>query len=645
MDVFRRAEPVLQNRDLLDRPAPLPEIRIRALTPDLSSIQKRASNDDSSSNETPGGSGTTPIVIGVVVPVVIIAIIMFVIWKRRQRITKVEEANDKYKSLDFGVDESGIAHKKKKASKGQGPEMSIADVQNTLRKDRGLSMDLGTANPFLLPPEVHQSRESLHSLSRSINTGDDKYRATTFIPDDGSIRSPSSMSRGDGSSIFTGSTRHRTGTMNSDSKTDLLPRIAPARDHSETPSLRTPLPAAEKPQTGLLPPIPQEADRSSTLSTGSHAAAFRASNNYLGQFIKGGEKKHEHKTETQPGLMVSEAEVQATPPTDEPRELPAVVVRNEPPSTKRSSSLYQSKQTDRAVAELADTHNAMHYNTAPEPAVPIIETTSYEMDGSSPPQFPQRTQSKRAVVPHNQQAFDANNQPPVPAINVQHHQPQQPPAEYADDASDYYDDDTLDEYQDYMGYTYRGSMMGTRPLPPDDPSENPEQRANRIRSFYKEYFDDSGKSGQAGRQTAYYDGSEQYDDFDYGYYEQSHSRGPSVRSDNRHRAFSHGSHGYHPPGPRAYSSMSGRAGPRQRVPPKKKPPPPKPLMTLPTPHKLKDDDFLPNAIDFAPPQVFRNQRAGTPDNLRGSLRPYSPSVRAHVPLTSSFDDLAVVPSP
>ena len=644
MDLFRRAEPILQNRDLLHRPAPIPEMRIRALTPDVSSIQKRASDDDSSSSSS-GSSNTMPIVIGVVIPVVIIAVIMFVIWKRRQRIVRVEEANDKYKSLDFGVVESGVAQKNKKGAKGQGPEMSIAEVKSTLHKDRGLSLDLGTVNPFILPPEVHQSRESLHSLSRAMNTGDDKYRATTFIPDDGSVRPPSSMSRGDGSSIFTGSTRHRTGTMGSESKTDLLPRIPPTRDHSETPSIRKPLPAAEKPQSGLLAPIPQEGDRTSTISTGSNTAAFRASNNYLSQFIRGGEKKTEDKKAEQPGLIVSETEVQVTPSAEEPRELPAVVVRNEPASTKRSSSLYELEQTDRAVPKLEHVPNPIRSDSALRPTIPLIETTSYEMDGSSPSQFPQQTQSKRSPAHHNQEAFDANSQPQVPTINVQDQQARQPPQEYADDASDYYDDDVYNEYQDYADYADRRSMMGTRPLPPDDPSENPEQRANRIRSFYKEYFEDSGKQGQPSRQTDYYDGSEQYDDFDYGYYEQSHSRGPSIRADNRHRAFSHGSHGYYPPAPRAYSSMSGRMGPQPKKPPKKKQPPPKPLMALPTPHKLKDDDFLPNAIDYAPPQMFKNQRSGTPDSLRGGLRPYSPNVRPHVPLASSFDDLADVPSP
>jgi len=637
MDLFRRAEPVLQSRDLLRRPAPIPEMRIRALTPNVSSMQKRASDDSDSSSS--GSADTTPIVIGVVVPVIVIAVIMFVIWRRRQRIVKVEEANDKYRSLDFGVDESAFKEKNKKATGGHGPEMSIADVKSTLRNDRCLSLDLGTVNPYVLPPEVHQSRESLHSLSRSMNTGDDKYRTTTFIPDDGSLRSPSSMSRGDGSSIFSGSTRHRTGTMCSESKTDLLPRIPTPRDHSETNSMKKPLSA----QPGLLAPIPQEADRTSTISTGSNTAAFRASNNYLGQFIRGGEKKKEDKKAKQPELIVSETEIQVTPSTEEPRELPAAVVHYEPPSMNRANSLHELEHTEHGIAELANVPQTSH-DSALQPSIPVIETTSYEMDGSSQSQSEQ-TQSTGTPAHHSQEAFVANTRPSVPTINTQNQQPLHSPQEFADDASDYYDDDVYNDYQDYAGYADRRSMMGTRPLPPDDPSENPEQRANRIRSFYKEYFDDSGKPGQANRTMDYYDGSEQYDDFDYGYYEQPHSRGPSIRSDNRHRAFSHGSHGYYPPRPRAYSSMSGRVGPQSRKPPKKKQPPPKPLMALPTPHKLKDDDFLPNAIDYAPPQIFKNQRSGTPDNLRGGLRPYSPSVRPHVPLTSSFDDLAAVPSP
>jgi hypothetical protein len=46
----------------------------------------------------------------------------------------------------------------------------------------------------------------------------------------------------------------------------------------------------------------------------------------------------------------------------------------------------------------------------------------------------------------------------------------------------------VDNYD--MSDNHRISVI-MRPLPPDDPNELPEERANRIRSFYKEYFDDS----------------------------------------------------------------------------------------------------------------------------------------------------------
>lgn len=644
MDLLREHEPVLVNRDLA-RPAPIPELRIRGLTSNLSAISKRDSSDGS---QTSGGSDTTPIVIGVVVPVIIIAIILFVIWQRRRKITRHEEAHDKYKSLDFGVDLSSATEKKGRKNKNP-PEMSIADIKNTLRKDRGLSLDLGATNPYLLPPEVQQSRESLHSLSR---TGDDKYRATTFIPNDGSLRSPSIRSGNDGSSIFSGSTRNRAGTMDTDR--DLLPRLPPKRDGSETPSIRKPLPVANKPQNGLLAPTIPELDRNSTISTASdnvNFAAMRASNNYLGQYIRGGQKEQpvEKKQGEQPGLIVSENEVQVTPPADRLRELPAVVVHDELSNTQRRSSHYGTH----GVAELASPELAgTHYHQ--QATLPQIETTSFEMDATQQSQFPKRTQSKRLAQQHNQETDE--NTPPVPQLNVpqqQHDQPRN--SQYADDASDYYEEEGYEygDYADYVDYTYRNSTVGVRPLPPDDPSENPEQRANRIRSFYKEYFDDSSPANHARASPAnYYDGSEQYeqyDDFDYGYYEQSHSRGQSIRSDMpgppRGRAHTQGSYSSHAPGPRAYSSMSGRPQQR-RPPPKKKLPPPKPLQVLPTPAKLKDDDFmLANLSDFAPPQVFKNQRSGTPDSLRGGLRPYSPSIKPHVPLNSSFDDLAVVPSP
>jgi hypothetical protein len=246
--------------------------------------------------------------------------------------------------------------------------------------------------------------------------------------------------------------------------------------------------------------------------------------------------------------------------------------------------------------------------------------------------------------------------------------------------------------------------VGFRPLPPDEVTEtdDPETRANRIRSFYKEYFDDTKDAplpmqhpGPPPKIPQQY-----YEDYDANYLGEStyydadsnafvmpyaqpvtrramtpppagRSMGPpgagplgpprapfggGMRSMSpgpyRPRAGSLGPRG--PPsayssrapssiGPRPDSSASARG----RQPPKKKGPPPAALHTLPTPSKLKDDNFaIMGAIDFAPPDSFREQAAGRSQSPFGERRPYhSPSVPVASPLVTSFDELAVLPSP
>jgi hypothetical protein len=98
-----------------------------------------------------------------------------------------------------------------------------------------------------------------------------------------------------------------------------------------------------------------------------------------------------------------------------------------------------------------------------------------------------------------------------------------------------------------------------------------------------------------------------------------------------------------PPGPRAFSSASGRMGPPG---PRRPLPPPADLNSLPTPSKLRDDSFaLMNAIDFAPPQSYRDRQAGRSESPLGERRPYSPAVPSFAPIVSAFDELAPIPSP
>ncbi|KAJ4357917.1 uncharacterized protein N0V89_002494 [Didymosphaeria variabile] len=227
---------------------------------------------------------------------------------------------------------------------------------------------------------------------------------------------------------------------------------------------------------------------------------------------------------------------------------------------------------------------------------------------------------------------------------------------------------------DDFGHNTNRLSMSLRPLPPanDDPNEDPEQRANRIRSFYKEYFDDS-KPEPAGPQIY----NDYYDDYTSEYLDGSvfdpqtgnfivaqptapfaqpvtrRAMTPPPRAPPRFRSNTNQSRGgpgphmsqsslgssYLPP--RNMSSMSGR------LPAPRKPmPPPAPLASLPTPGKLQDDFGIFNAADFAPPVSFRERQNGMrPDSPLGTPRPYSPSVRPHTPLASSFDDIAVLPSP
>ncbi len=199
-------EPQIQPRNPFARPGPIPDSILEGFL-----VERPASliaRDDNSSKSSSGGGGsnTLPIALGVIIPLGVALAVLLFLHRRHVHKLRKEDAEDKHKSLDFGLDS---AQKKSSKNDRKAPQMSMAENKETGRRGRGLSMDLGMPNPYLLPPELQHSRESLHSLSRSLNTGDDKYRATTFIPDDGSIRPPSSLRSpiDDSSSSFTGSSQ------------------------------------------------------------------------------------------------------------------------------------------------------------------------------------------------------------------------------------------------------------------------------------------------------------------------------------------------------------------------------------------------------------------------------------------------------
>lgn len=579
--------------------------------------------------------------VGVVVPLVIALGVFIYLHRRHVRKLRREDAEDKHKSLDFGV-----------------PQMSQAEHREPGRRPRGLSLDMALPHPYLLPPEVQHSRESLHSLSRSMNTGDDKYRATTFIPDDGSIRPASSLrSPVDDSSSFTGSSRR----FQLDSKQNLLynaqdnPRGGRDASVDSVAGNRRPLPPVNN--GNLLTPTTLDMTRDSFLSTTSSnggTRALRASNNYLGQFISGGDGSSPGAvSKKEPVATVTEIRVDF--PVEEVRPPPAAMIADTQykpfPPTPITTAHAQDGAVDApsiTVSEPADRRPRL-------PQLSFIDSQGLKQNSA---ESHTKTPSTTTLAEHTPPDSNAG---PTDFHHEEHNLQEQPTDhnhQTQDDEDDYYDDyddygsenereyREYQEYQEYLGYDPRRLTMGSRPLPPDDPSENPEERAIRIRSFYKEYFDET-KPQPSDQNVQYYDGAEGYYDNPTpdGHYNQADyydARGQSrAGMPGRQRATI--SNGSYLSGPRAYSSVSGRyGGPSPHPRPKKKLPLPEPLHYLPTPHLLKGDASLP--VDFAPPNRFQNQRAGTPDSLRGGMRPYTPSI-AHVPLASSFDDLAVIPSP
>jgi hypothetical protein len=583
-----------------------------------------APNDSSPACEKPSGSTNTtlPIVLGVVIPLTVAMVIFIVLHRRHVRKLRSEDANDRHKSLDFGMGEVRSSGKKggKQNKKGKSvPEMSIADTEKTLGRGRGMSMDLDMSNPYLLPPELQQSRESLHSMSRTVNNGDDKYRpATNFIPNDGSAPREGSTSRGaDDSSSYTASSRRVFGERDYELNQSLL-RHAQRMSRSMPPTRRTSVtsasstPAFQDPEKSYqlprklaspvpanegLAPILSEQNRDSyrsDVSKDGPAAGLRKSHDYLGAFIRSG------------GPTAVESNVHEPPPRNTPS----------PP-------------------QIESTDKARNLNIAPAPKL-LVEPEPLTFD------FPKFDGSVPTIT------MDA------PGLKKEAREtPQLTERKEA----------RAEQYEQDFDYDVRRLTMGIRPLPPDDPTDNPEQRAIRIRSFYKEYFDDA-KPGPVYTQEDYHDGSEGFA-YDGPIYEEPYSRPPnmgapfaqpiarramtppprgssSLQAPGRMVASASGGR-FVQAGPRAYSSASGRIRAPNQGPLKKKAPPPAPLLVLPTPHLLKDDMMIP--IDFAPPSSYKERRAGTPDSLKGGLRPYSPALPAHLPLASSFDDLAMMPSP
>ncbi|KAI6092806.1 hypothetical protein F4821DRAFT_223335 [Hypoxylon rubiginosum] len=620
----------------------------------VSQVMARENNLD----EKPvGGSNALTIALSVCLPLGLAVVVLVVVYIRASRRRRIEDAADKYKSMDFGLDEATV-------TKG-GKRRSIFGEKKDPSHKTQLSMDMNLSSPYLLPPHMQDSRESLNSLAKGLHQNDDPYRPVTSYAnsDVGSLRSfargpdrDSSVYGGKPRSIADRDPSRNRPTINT--RADLPPRqrSLPSSPLQPLPPVAQPLSARES--TGDVPPLPTKNE-------------FR--------------------------FVDDSSAVPHVPEIQVPAAIASPLSPSPPNSRPLSNESAGANQSNARTANNVDSMTLPKFDS--QQGLGIADTRASQnsadiplRDSSALPARPPRKESLPVGSDFAQdyQDYAAHFQVDAPNHdNDELHMPHMPDEhEYPHSAS--------------LGVPQQDNKrlsVGFRPLPPDEflESEDPEFRANRIRSFYKEYFDDSAPKTDAGRPPPIPQQAQQatyYEDYDAGYlgdtaffdpetnafvmpYAQPVTRRAMTPPPKSRRPMPggpgprgpHGPHGPHgsmgmPVGPhgrpRAGSTMSaarwapmsprpGSSASNQRFPgakPKKPLPPPIALSTLPTPSKLKDDSFaLMGAIDFAPPPTFKDVQRGRSQSPLGERRPYALNTPIHSPLVSAFDDTPALPSP
>ncbi|KAI5778215.1 hypothetical protein EDC01DRAFT_623031 [Geopyxis carbonaria] len=547
----------------------LPHLQVR-------STSECKDGDTSNQCEKPAGSAPTlPIVLGALVPIFCAVLVLIWLHRRHMQKLKQEDATDKTKSMDFGL---GI-------SRSIGSD--DPNEKNESRSRKQLSMDMdAVASPYLLPSAENGSRQSLHSIARTVHSVEDRYGRPTTAGNDSANQTKSEHRRD--SSIY-------------------------AQDSPDG--------SKESMDTGLL-------GNAQRMPTSSPPPPHRA--------------KLEPQHIPQPIIP----QIKIPPPTA--RASPIGL-----PSSPRDGNFAVGKSADiRGKSQLSGSNLPAALQVGGDQS-PSVEGLYFE-DLPSKPMSSERPVSNDHSDYGDDIQFRFSAASEVPTV-VELGEQDKSRKSLAPGA---YDTSRL--------------SMGFRPLPPDgNPDDTAEERAMRIRSFYKEYFsvEESGPvppmpqhiPAEFAREPTTYSDDTAIFDPETGRFilpgagSKPFAEPPARRAmtppprmpprfEGPPRVGSATGGRFVPPGPRSFSSASGHAGPRSVTQQQNKRPlePPKPLNILPNPSKVSEDAFA-SPIMFAPP--IRVTREGDADSHRGGLRPYSPSVSPHNPLVSSFDDLASLPTP
>ena len=584
---------------------------------------------------------------------------------------KREDANDPHKSLDFGLGDTPLD--KTNPGRPQGSTSMGKDHQS--RHAQQMSMDMNLSSPYLLPPGLQSSRDSLDSLARSLKQNEDPYRPVTSYRNSG-IGSVKSFQRAPVGGPLSPGLNKEQNPFSSASSFD-----APSRQNSMPKSPPPPPePAHMKPERAII----ENADSPPSLPLkdpfGSSAE-----------------------------LVMPDFD--SVPyPTDDSSDSSVPTAR-------------QIARTPTIAHSVAETESDAEIEVVGREAV-LDHADGHQMSQPDKP-FKGFSEGRSSVVPaplavgsltQASPALPLVEEPEAHVPQILTAEPSQVDAEEPRGRSMNRQSQFTQQALGVPGQDQRRLSVGLRPLPPDEfvDSEDPETRANRIRSFYKEYFEESKPEPmpapasmpkqqpqtrpqpqpQVAQVDYYEDYAAPYLADSAAYYDPdtnafvmpyaqpvarramtpppSGSRFPGPRPP-RMQHMQHGSiggmsmpggHGPFRPGsaassnlgPRPGSSVSNMGG-RPRAgssyssggrwgAPRKPMPPPSTLSNLPNPSKLRDDSVaLLGSIEFAPPSNFKDQAAGRPQSPAMDKRPYQLNVPAHSPLINSFDELPALPSP
>ncbi|KAK2066345.1 hypothetical protein P8C59_000174 [Phyllachora maydis] len=538
---MRAKVPTLQARD-----ATAKSTRVEGLVfPDTviavrSSSSTACDSDDTNLCQKPtGGNMTVIIACSVIIPVILALIVLYILHRRVVRRQRLEDLKDPHKSMDFGLDENpGQAQVGKRKS----IKMGAGDKDTRTRYDRQMSLDMNLSSPYLLPPEVQGSRESMNSLARTLHHNEDPYRpvASYLAGDEKGRMTPSRMTVSSYSKEIGRTSRATTldsfpGRHSSIAPKCLSSPLDGSMSMSPPPAYKETFPARAEPvipQIAESPPLQQDPMLPVVKSppTPAQSGAWKPSPVPKGPTDSavdvGGYRSSALETSQQrdvePTVYQAQSPVHMSPP---------------------------------AIKSLPAIPQEMHEDFAQDPEVPQL----YPLEAKGEPRGRNMQRLSRLydhVEPKGLHVPNPNN---------------------------------------------KRLSVGFRPLPPDDitESEDPEYRANRIRSFYKETMLSQAPDWGPGPVRAF----------------RTAWAAAGLFKVTRHECLQ-----------TRFIGLGPLGSPSCRI--------------------DRDDSFsLLGSIDFAPPETFAERASGRSQSPAGERRPYKLNLPIASPLVTAFEELPALPSP